>query len=57
MVANAGELKLTRSRINEREELSEEGRLTQSCFLSELPGVAIGIVTLGWILASLATLM
>ena len=57
MVANAGELKLTESGITEREELSEETRLTQSCLLSELPGVAMGIITLGWILASLATLI
>lgn len=40
-----------------RPEVGESRRKAQGCFLSELPGVALGIVTLTWILVSFAGLV
>jgi hypothetical protein len=32
-------------------------RIAQGCYLDELPGLAFGLITLGWIVISLASLM
>ena len=40
------------------EEPDDEGlRMAQGLYLDELPGVAFGFITIGWIVISLASLM
>ena len=40
----------------ERHETSEATRISQYSFLSEMPGLVFGILTLAWIVTSLAAL-
>lgn len=43
-------------RYNERLESSEATRLSQYSLLSEMPGLVFGVLTLAWIVTSLAAL-
>jgi hypothetical protein len=44
-------------RVQQPADLSEGSRLQLTCFLDELPGLAVGIVTLTYLISSICTLV